>query len=187
MDLQPGKTDLQDNAPDGAPGGPPDFNQAALAQLEAMGPPLVRCQKALMGHPDPEAAMEWLFAQMEDPGSVAQRNTKALTNLASRYRRPYRDTERRCWRRRYRVECGARCLRTQARNGLCEGDGARVHIRTEAGWVLFNDEKVACADPESVRALKALAYLYVLERVTTRVIQQTKMGQPSATSGSRLG
>jgi len=40
-----------------------------------------------------------------------------------------------------------------------------AHIRTDAGWVLFNDEKVVRADLESVRALKALAYLYVFERV----------------------
>jgi UBA/TS-N domain len=48
----------------------PEFNQAALAQLEAMGFPQVRCQKALLatGNSDPEAAMEWLFAHMEDPG-----------------------------------------------------------------------------------------------------------------------
>ena len=49
----------------------PEFNQAALAQLEAMGFPLIRCQKALLatGNSDPEAAMEWLFAHMEDPGT----------------------------------------------------------------------------------------------------------------------
>ena len=37
-----------------------------------MGFPLVRCQKALLatGNSDPEAAMEWLFAHMEDPGAV---------------------------------------------------------------------------------------------------------------------
>ena len=37
-----------------------------------MGFPLVRCQKALLatGNSDPEAAMEWLFAHMEDPGTV---------------------------------------------------------------------------------------------------------------------
>lgn len=52
--------------------GVPEFNQAALAQLEAMGFPLVRCQKALLatGNSDPEAAMEWLFAHMEDPGTL---------------------------------------------------------------------------------------------------------------------
>ena len=48
----------------------PEFNQAALAQLEAMGFPQIRCQKALLatGNSDPEAAMEWLFAHMEDSG-----------------------------------------------------------------------------------------------------------------------
>jgi hypothetical protein len=48
----------------------PEFNQAARAQLEAMGFPQIRCQKALLatGNSDPEAAMEWLFAHMEDPG-----------------------------------------------------------------------------------------------------------------------
>jgi ubiquitin carboxyl-terminal hydrolase 5/13 len=48
----------------------PEFNQAALVQLIAMGFPQIRCQKALLatGNSDPEAAMEWLFAHMEDPG-----------------------------------------------------------------------------------------------------------------------
>ena len=41
-----------------------------MAQLEGMGFPTIRCQKALLatGNSDPEAAMEWLFAHMEDPG-----------------------------------------------------------------------------------------------------------------------
>ena len=48
----------------------PVFNEAAMAQLEAMGFPTIRCQKALLatGNQDPEAAMEWLFQHMEDPG-----------------------------------------------------------------------------------------------------------------------
>lgn len=40
-----------------------------------------------------------------------------------------------------------------------------AHIRTAEGWVLFNDEKVVKADDESVKKLKALAYLYVFEKV----------------------
>lgn len=42
-----------------------------MAQLEGMGFPTVRCQKALLatGNADPNAAMEWLFAHMEDPGT----------------------------------------------------------------------------------------------------------------------
>ena len=40
-----------------------------MAQLEGMGFPTVRCQKALLatGNADAEAAMEWLFAHMDDP------------------------------------------------------------------------------------------------------------------------
>ena len=50
----------------------PVFNEAAMAQLEGMGFPTIRCQKALLatGNNDAEAAMEWLFGHMEDPGNV---------------------------------------------------------------------------------------------------------------------
>lgn len=56
--------------------GLPQFNEAAMAQLEGMGFPTVRCQKALLatGNQDAEAAMEWLFAHMEDPGDCASLN-----------------------------------------------------------------------------------------------------------------
>lgn len=49
----------------------PQFNEAAMSQLEGMGFPTVRCQKALLatGNSDAEAAMEWLFQHMEDPGA----------------------------------------------------------------------------------------------------------------------
>jgi len=48
----------------------PEFNAAAMAQLEGMGFPTIRCQKALLatGNSDAEAAMNWLFGHMEDPG-----------------------------------------------------------------------------------------------------------------------
>lgn len=44
-------------------------NEEALSQLEAMGFPKIRCEKALhaTGNQDAEAAMNWLFAHMEDP------------------------------------------------------------------------------------------------------------------------
>ncbi|MCJ1310877.1 hypothetical protein MMC25_004545 [Agyrium rufum] len=44
-------------------------NEAALAQLEAMGFPRPRCEKALYntGNADAEAAMNWLFGHMDDP------------------------------------------------------------------------------------------------------------------------
>jgi len=49
----------------------PAFSQEALEQLLAMGFPLVRCQKALLatGNASAEAAMEWLFAHMDDAGA----------------------------------------------------------------------------------------------------------------------
>ncbi|CCL99939.1 uncharacterized protein FIBRA_01964 [Fibroporia radiculosa] len=66
--LQSGETELPDDK--AAAPGLPQFNEAAMAQLEAMGFPTIRCQKALLatGNSDAEAAMEWLFAHMEDPG-----------------------------------------------------------------------------------------------------------------------
>ncbi|TFK84594.1 ubiquitin carboxyl-terminal hydrolase 14 [Polyporus arcularius HHB13444] len=65
--LQPGETELPND--EAAAAALPQFNEAAMAQLSAMGFPEVRCQKALLatGNSDPEAAMEWLFAHMEDP------------------------------------------------------------------------------------------------------------------------
>ena len=44
-------------------------NETALAELEGMGFPRVRCEKALhaTGNSDAEAAMNWLFSHMEDP------------------------------------------------------------------------------------------------------------------------
>ncbi|KAL6714741.1 ubiquitin C-terminal hydrolase Ubp14 [Lecanora helva] len=44
-------------------------NETALAQLEGMGFPRVRCEKALhaTGNSDADTAMNWLFAHMEDP------------------------------------------------------------------------------------------------------------------------
>lgn len=64
---QPGEEELDVEA---AAAAVPEFNAAAMAQLEAMGFPTIRCQKALLatGNSDAEAAMNWLFAHMEDPG-----------------------------------------------------------------------------------------------------------------------
>lgn len=49
----------------------PEFNEDFVNQLEAMGFPLIRCQRALLatGNSSAEAAMEWLFAHMDDPGT----------------------------------------------------------------------------------------------------------------------
>lgn len=56
---------------DATTGGAPSFtpNETALSQLEGMGFPRVRCEKALhaTGNSDADTAMNWLFAHMEDP------------------------------------------------------------------------------------------------------------------------
>jgi ubiquitin carboxyl-terminal hydrolase 5/13 len=48
-----------------------------MSQLEAMGFPTIRCQKALMatGNSDADTAMTWLFEHMEDPGKLSQSKT----------------------------------------------------------------------------------------------------------------
>lgn len=59
-------------------------NEGALAALEGMGFPRVRCEKALYNtgnSPDAEVAMNWLFAHMEDPDIDAP--FEVPSNLAS--------------------------------------------------------------------------------------------------------
>lgn len=54
-----------------------------MAQLEGMGFPTVRCQKALLatGNSDAEAAMNWLFQHMEDPGEYRSRPRSCRASL----------------------------------------------------------------------------------------------------------
>lgn len=70
--LQPDEEELPEDANvAGSGSGSAAFvpNEVALSQLEAMGFPRVRCEKALhaTGNVDAEAAMTWLFSHMEDP------------------------------------------------------------------------------------------------------------------------
>ncbi|KAF9110895.1 hypothetical protein BGX27_005734 [Mortierella sp. AM989] len=64
---QPGEESLPEDTPGGDSAGP-IFNQAALDQLQVLGFPLIRCQKALLatGNQSADEAMEWLFQHMED-------------------------------------------------------------------------------------------------------------------------
>ena len=66
---QPGEEMLPDDGD--VAGGAAAFvpNETALAQLEALGFPRVRCEKALKAtrNADAEAASNWLFAHMDDP------------------------------------------------------------------------------------------------------------------------
>lgn len=65
--VQPGEELLPDEPEAKAPAFVAD--EAALAQLEGMGFPRNRCDRALhaTGNSDANAAMEWLFAHMDDP------------------------------------------------------------------------------------------------------------------------
>ncbi|RDL37952.1 Ubiquitinyl hydrolase 1 [Venustampulla echinocandica] len=67
----PGHQPSEELLPDDESDNKPVFsaNQEALLQLEGMGFPRNRCEKALhaTGNTDADTAMEWLFAHMEDP------------------------------------------------------------------------------------------------------------------------
>jgi ubiquitin carboxyl-terminal hydrolase 5/13 len=68
--LQPNEEELpQDTDVGGSASAAFAPNEAALGQLESMGFPRVRCEKALhaTGNADAEAAMNWLFSHMDDP------------------------------------------------------------------------------------------------------------------------
>ncbi|RQM05585.1 hypothetical protein DH86_00001599 [Scytalidium sp. 3C] len=68
--LSPGQQSSEELLPDDVNEGKQSFvaNVEAIGQLEAMGFPRNRCEKALhaTGNSDANAAMEWLFAHMED-------------------------------------------------------------------------------------------------------------------------
>lgn len=68
--MSPGHDESEELLPETEDSGPTFTpNPVALDQLVSMGFPNVRCEKALYvtGNSDPEAAMNWLFAHMEDP------------------------------------------------------------------------------------------------------------------------
>ncbi|WVQ75481.1 hypothetical protein IAR50_005106 [Cryptococcus sp. DSM 104548] len=83
--LQEGEEALDMSAPlSGGGGGLPEFNATAMAQLEAMGFPTIRCQKALLatGNSDAEVATGWLFEHMEDPDIDAPLETSSSKSAA---------------------------------------------------------------------------------------------------------
>ncbi|KAF8323856.1 ubiquitin carboxyl-terminal hydrolase 14 [Clavulina sp. PMI_390] len=63
----------------------PQFNEEALEQLQSMGFPLIRCQRALLatGNSDANAAMEWLFGHMDDPDIDAPLPTAAQAGVGA--------------------------------------------------------------------------------------------------------
>ncbi|WVW79276.1 hypothetical protein I302_101243 [Kwoniella bestiolae CBS 10118] len=82
--LQPGEEEMTVKSTTGAPS-LPEFNATAMSQLEAMGFPTVRCQKALLatGNSDAEVAMGWLFEHMEDPDIDSPIQLQAPSQAAS--------------------------------------------------------------------------------------------------------
>ena len=84
--LQAGEEVLPDGSSGSAP--PlPQFDAEAMAELEGMGFPAVRCQKALLatGNSGAETAMEWLFSHMDDPGRRASIRVTSGTEYDGRY------------------------------------------------------------------------------------------------------
>lgn len=66
--IQPGETALPDDAAAGEAASEFVPNEAAISQLEGMGFPRSRCERALYntGNTDSESAMTWLFRHMDD-------------------------------------------------------------------------------------------------------------------------
>jgi len=86
--LQAGEEELPDGPGSSAASSLPQFDADAMAQLEGMGFPPVRCQKALLatGNSGAEAAMEWLFGHMEDPGKRTPVRVRNETECNARHR-----------------------------------------------------------------------------------------------------
>ena len=100
--------------------------------------------------------MEWLFNHPDDSGEDAAPSSSAAPPQQSS---PGGSTTLPA---RYRLKAFI------SHKGPSVHSGHYVaHIRQGDGeeWVLFNDEKVVKADAESVKMYKALAYMWVWERV----------------------
>lgn len=67
---QPGEETLPEDAATTSVPAASAFDEGALAQLEGMGLPLVRCQRVLLatGNAGAEGAMECLCTHMDNPG-----------------------------------------------------------------------------------------------------------------------
>ncbi|KAN0065992.1 ubiquitin C-terminal hydrolase Ubp14 [Thecaphora frezii] len=228
--LQEGEELLPDDvehAPGGTRAGEVEVDAQGMAQLTAMGFAEARCRKALLatGNRDVEAAMNWLFAHMDDPDidqpcevSTASKGagsegdeTKMLEEMG--FSRPQalkalrlnpnsteaavawlfenpndpgdqpaahpsvsRSHERKTTAPtkgpvRYEV------VSFISHKGPSVHSGHYVaHIKRDAKWALFNDEKVVLAplsapegaktnDTTGVEALVKLAYVYFFHRV----------------------
>ena len=83
----PGHQPSEELLPEDITENKPSFvaNEGAVQQLEGMGFPRNRCEKALhaTGNANANTAMEWLFAHMEDPDIDAPLETRAGTSTST--------------------------------------------------------------------------------------------------------
>ncbi|KAF3342628.1 Protein rax1 [Verticillium dahliae VDG2] len=174
--VQPGEEQLPEDAESRAPSFEP--NAEAVVQLEAMGFPRNRCEKALhaTGNASADSAMEWLFAHMEDPdidapldlgGAAAGGDTAdpekidmlgAMGFGAPQAKKALRETAGDVERALQSIVC---------HKGTSIHAGHYVAFIRQAGdhpsWVLFNDEKVVEAG--EVEEMRKFAYVYFFKRV----------------------
>jgi len=106
---------------------------------------------------DAERAVEWLFSHPEDTGEDVTPVVATITTPTSACSGGSATLPA-----RYRLQAFISHKGPSVHSGHYV---AHVRVGSAGEWVLFNDEKVVRADAESVKALKALAYLYVFERI----------------------
>ncbi|KZT42965.1 ubiquitinyl hydrolase [Sistotremastrum suecicum HHB10207 ss-3] len=159
---------LQPSASAGSATAGPEPSDEQIEALSEMGFTSAQAKKALRETGgNPERAIEWLFSHPDDSGedtvsSIAKSSETTATttegatssiggskNLPARYK-----------------------LKSFiSHKGPSVHSGHYVaHIRLDKPggkdeWVLFNDEKVVRAEVEGVEELKALAYLWIFERI----------------------
>ena len=104
-----------------------------------------------------ERAVEWLFSHPDDNGELTTTSSSSAPAAESKPQGPGGSS---ALPAKYELKSFI------SHKGPSVHSGHYVaHIKTEAGWVLFNDEKVVKADDESVERLRKLAYLYIFQRV----------------------
>jgi len=147
--------DLNDPISPPKRGGPPEPSADQIASLGDMGFTIPQARKALTETDgNMERAVEWLFSHPDDPGedpsTIAGSKASKSADPGGSPALPAKYTLR----------------AFISHKGPSVHSGHYVaHILTEEhGWILFNDEKVVKASPESVAELKPLAYLYFFER-----------------------
>lgn len=134
-------------------------DQGALADLVAMGFPVVRCEKALLmngqGTSNTEAALNWLIEHMDDPGiddpitvrassvTQVQQGSTSSNSSSTRY----------------------------SLHAIISHKGTSVHcghyvayVKDGTRWVLYNDCRVADATPV-IASAKEQGYIYLFRRI----------------------